>query len=91
MKAILAFIIDYCQRHRHPVNAFLHILGVPAAFFGLYQLFKGQPFSGLALLIGGYVLQYLGHQAQGNEVGEVTLLKNIWKRINKSSTGKVRT
>jgi hypothetical protein len=91
MKAILAFIIDYCQRHRHPVNALLHIVGVPAVFFGLYQLFRGQVYTALALIAGGYVLQYFGHQAQGNEVGEVTLLKNICKRINKSSTGKVST
>ena len=91
MKAIVAFIIDYCQRHKHPVNAILHVFGVPAVFFGLYQLCKGQFINAFALIVGGYVLQYFGHQAQGNEVGEVTLIKNIWKRLNKSQTGKVST
>jgi uncharacterized membrane protein YGL010W len=79
--AILAFLIDYRQRHAHPVNAFLHLLGVPAAFFGLWQLLSGQVLSGISFLVLGYFLQYLGHRAQGNEVGEVTLIKNLWRRF----------
>lgn len=23
------FVVDYCQRHAHPVNAVLHVVGVP--------------------------------------------------------------
>ena len=78
---VRAFLVDYCQRHRHPVNAVLHLAGVPMAFLGLYQLVSGQMRSGAALLVGGYLLQYLGHRAQGNEVGEVTLIKAIWRRL----------
>jgi hypothetical protein len=76
-----AFIIDYCQRHAHPVNAFLHIFGVPMAFYGFFKLLTGTPMQGMYLVVAGYVLQYCGHKAQGNEVGEVTLIKNIWRRI----------
>ncbi len=90
MKALMAFLIDYCQRHKHPVNAVLHVFGVPAVFFGLYQLFKGQFPYAIFLIVGGYALQYFGHQAQGNEVGEVTLIKNIYKRF-RSRTEKVGT
>jgi hypothetical protein len=75
------FVIDYCQRHAHPVNAILHLVGVPAVFFGLYQLFIGQFTSALFCIFLGYVLQYLGHRAQGNEVGEVTLIKAIIRSI----------
>ncbi len=85
------FIIDYCQRHAHPTNAVLHLVGVPLAFFGLYRLFTGEPGLGWAALIGGYVLQYIGHQAQGNEVGEVTLIKAIVRGIKRrirKGTGK---
>ncbi len=78
---IMAFIIDYIQRHKHPVNAILHIFGVPMAFYGLFKLIFGDVGLGLGLLIGGYLLQWLGHTAQGNEVGEVTLIKNIVKRL----------
>lgn len=81
------FVIDYCQRHAHPVNAILHIFGVPMAFYGLYVLILGKFALGAALLFGGYLLQYLGHRAQGNEVGEVILIKNIYRKV----TGRAAT
>ncbi|MBX9694829.1 MAG: DUF962 domain-containing protein [Cyanobacteria bacterium] len=78
-----AFVEDYIQRHRHPVNASLHIVGVPMAFSGLFMLLSGRrPTKGLAYLFFGYLLQYLGHKAQGNEVGEVTLAKSIYNKVN---------
>ena len=76
------FLEDYRQRHAHPVNAVLHLAGVPMAFYGLFRLFTGDPGLGLGLLVGGYFLQYLGHKAQGNEVGEVTLIKHVWRRLS---------
>lgn len=80
---ILSFLVDYCQRHAHPVNAILHLIGVPMAFIGLWGLISGNGFNGTMLLSGGYLLQYLGHRAQGNEVGEVTLIKHLWHRLSK--------
>jgi hypothetical protein len=82
MNPIAAFIIDYCQRHKHPVNAVLHVIGVPAAFYGIYLLFVGQALLGYLLIFLGYLFQYLGHRAQGNEVGEITLIKNIWRKVS---------
>lgn len=76
-----AFLVDYVHRHAHPVNAVLHIVGVPMAFTGLFYLLVGRFASGAALFSGGYFLQYLGHKAQGNEVGEVTLIKAVWRRL----------
>jgi len=76
-----AFVIDYIQRHAHPVNAILHLFGVPMAFTGLFFLLCGRFGSGAALFSAGYFLQYLGHRAQGNEVGEVTLIKVIYRRL----------
>ena len=80
MKAIISFLIDYFQRHAHPINAVLHIIGVPAAFTGLLFLCIGQWEKGLALLTLGYFFQYLGHEAQGNEVGEITLIRKIMSK-----------
>jgi hypothetical protein len=85
VKSVIAFVIDYCQRHKHPVNAILHIIGVPAVFIGIYYLFCAKFFLAAALIAGGYLFQYLGHQAQGNEVGEVTLLKHLWRTFSKRS------
>jgi uncharacterized membrane protein YGL010W len=81
----IEFVIDYCQRHKHPTNAALHLIGVPAVFFGIYLLFVHQVEKGLALIVFGYFLQYLGHRAQGNEVGEITLIKAIWRQLAKRS------
>lgn len=79
------FVIDYCQRHAHPANAVLHIFGVPMAFYGLFKLITGDFVLGLSLLFFGYLFQYLGHRAQGNEVGEVTLIKKIYGKLSKKS------
>ncbi|MBX9668016.1 MAG: DUF962 domain-containing protein [Candidatus Obscuribacterales bacterium] len=80
------FVKDYIGRHAHPVNASLHIVGVPAAFAGFFYLLTGRDVGKGALLVFlGYLLQYLGHQAQGNEVGEVTLIKNIYKKVKNRS------
>lgn len=84
VKQLKWFIVDYCGRHANPINACLHIIGVPAVFFGLYLLFNHQAGSGFSLFVLGYFLQYLGHRAQGNEVGEVTLIKKIWYTLKKS-------
>lgn len=78
---IVAFLADYRQRHCHPVNAALHLFGVPMAFAGLYFLVCGSPVSGLGLICAGYALQWAGHRVQGNEVGEVTLMKAVWRRL----------
>lgn len=74
-----AFLIDYIGRHKHPVNAGLHLVGVPMVFFGIFKLFGGRPAAGMTFFVLGYYFQYLGHKVQGNEVGEVTLIKKIWR------------
>ncbi|PZM80699.1 MAG: hypothetical protein DKT66_15720 [Candidatus Melainabacteria bacterium] len=76
------FVIDYIGRHKHPVNACLHIVGVPSAFYGMFLFITGKFAWGAALIVLGYFLQYLGHKAQGNEVGEVTLIKHLWKKVS---------
>jgi hypothetical protein len=79
------FVVDYCQRHAHPVNAVLHLIGVPAVFYGVYKLFCGAYVLALELIVIGYILQYFGHKAQGNEVGEVTLIKSIIRSLTKKT------
>lgn len=81
---IKTFIVDYCQRHAHPVNALLHLIGVPMVFYGLYCFLEKMPAAAIALIALGYFFQYLGHRTQGNEVGEVTLIKKCLQfAINK--------
>lgn len=80
-KLATAFLIDYAQRHKHPVNAALHLVGVPAVFYGVYLLFVRNYLLASVLIVFGYLLQYFGHRAQGNEVGEVTLIKKIAAKV----------
>jgi hypothetical protein len=98
-KAVSRFTVDYMRRHRHPVNAALHIVGVPAAFYGFWLLLKSliSPASprtqgtnlltGILCVIFGYLLQYLGHRSQGNEVGEVILIKKVGRRLKANMSG----
>ena len=76
-----AFVVHYRQHHAHPLNATLHILGVPSAFIGIYHILTGRFRLGGTLCVFGYALQFIGHRAQGNEVGEVTLAKKLWRRF----------
>lgn len=82
---IKEFVIDYCQRHVHPVNAILHLIGVPVVLYGAYSLFQGKLVAAIAFIALGYYFQYIGHRSQGNEVGEVTLIKKCIRLIKKQS------
>lgn len=77
------FVRDYIERHSHPVNALLHLVGVPAALYGLVRLLGGAPFAGVGWLAVGYALQWMGHRVQGNEVGEWMLLKALASRLRR--------
>jgi len=82
IRGIVWFVRDYASRHRHPANRMAHVVGVPLAPFGtLYLLFAGRFVPAAAAFAGGYLLQWAGHQAEGNEVGEWILVKHIAGRL----------
>lgn len=82
MNKVIWFIKDYLSRHKHPVDAVLHIIGVPQVFFGIYQLIKGEWRWGIFNFCFGYFLQWVGHRFfEKNEVGEVILIKAIVNRL----------
>lgn len=82
MRWIRWFVADYLSRHRNPWSRLLHLVGVPLApFYFLCLLFRGEFPAAGAAFVTGYGLQWLGHRIEGNEVGEWTLLKAIWRRL----------
>ena len=82
MNKMIWFLKDYISRHANPVDRVLHIIGVPEAFFGIYQLVTGEWRWGLFNLVLGYFWQWLGHtKFEHNEVGEVILMKHLLKKI----------
>jgi hypothetical protein len=66
-------------RHRLPFNFALHLVGIPLAFAGLVALFVPGVdwYWGAGGLVVGYLLQYVGHRAEGNDVGEWAAVKRL--------------
>jgi hypothetical protein len=75
---------NWRARHRHPFNFWIHMLGVPLAVAGLLLMLASALFLsvrlywGVGTLIAGYVLQYLGHRVEGNDVGEWAAIKRLF-------------
>lgn len=72
----------WLARHRHPVSLTLHILGIPltvaAAALAVVQLAGWRWdlwYRPAGLLVAGYLLQWLGHVIEGNDMGEIILVK----------------
>jgi Protein of unknown function (DUF962) len=76
------FFVDYFSRHTNNWNRALHVVGVPLApFLFLYLLATGQLYRAAAAFVAGYLLQWIGHTIEGNEVGEVILAKWIARKL----------
>lgn len=78
---------NWLDRHRNPASFWLHMLGIPLTIAALilagWQLAHGQwPlwWRPCLLLVVGYLLQWIGHRIEGNDMGEVILIKKILGR-----------
>jgi hypothetical protein len=73
---MLNFVINYIQRHQHPANQVLHVIGLPLTFIvSAVWLFQQHYWWALGAFVGGYLLQFLGHAIEGNDAGETILVK----------------
>lgn len=68
---------SWLDRHQHPFNLGIHMLGIPFAVLGVGLLFVLPWYWGAGAFILGYLLQYIGHQVEGNDVGEWILVKRL--------------
>src|SRR5437763_6049031 len=67
---------NWRQRHRNPFNFWIHMIGIPLAVAGVVLLFAVQPwYWGVGAFVLGYLLQYIGHRVEGNDVGEWAAIK----------------
>jgi hypothetical protein len=67
-------------RHQLPFNFYLHLLGIPLAVAGVVLLLAlpwERWYWGAGAFVLGYVLQYVGHRAEGNDVGEWAAIKRL--------------
>jgi hypothetical protein len=75
------FITNYIERHQHPGNQALHVVGVPLTFVAsVVMLLLDKPWWALGSFVAGYALQFLGHAIEGNDAGETVLVKKMLGR-----------
>ena len=81
------WLANWIERHQHPFSRGLHYVGIPltVAAVGLagWQLAGGQ--SNLwprpvGLFAPGYVLQWVGHLIEGNDTGEIIVIKKLLQK-----------
>src|SRR5580700_7277361 len=70
-------INNWRLRHQHPFNFWIHLIGIPMAVAGVVLLFFREWYWGAGAFILGYVLQYVGHCVEGNDVGEWAGIKRL--------------
>ena len=79
-RALRKFLDNWLERHRHPFNFGIHLIGIPLALAGIVLLFAfplNEWHWGVSAFIAGYVLQWIGHLVEGNDVGEWAAIKRM--------------
>lgn len=78
---------NWLQRHQNPLSRGLHAVGVPltvaAVLLAGHQLYQWRWdlwWRPVVLLSAGYLLQGVGHAIEGNDMGEVILVKKLLGR-----------
>jgi hypothetical protein len=69
---------NWRTRHQDPRNFAIHMIGIPLAVTGVLLLFFLDWYWGVAAIIVGYILQWIGHQWEGNDVGEWAAIKRLF-------------
>lgn len=68
---------NWVDRHQNSFNFWIHMLGIPVAVAGILLLFIEDWYWGVGAIVAGYLLQWIGHQVEGNDVGELIPLKRM--------------
>lgn len=79
---LIRFLHNYALRHQHPANQILHVIGLPVTFV-LPVVLVLEGFSewwAILSFVVGYILQFAGHAIEGNDAGEIVLIKKMLGR-----------
>jgi hypothetical protein len=81
------WLANWLERHQNRASRVLHAAGIPLAAAALVLaaiqlcLWRWDLWwRPVVLLVAGYVLQYIGHRLEGNDMGEVVLAKKLLGR-----------
>ena len=69
---------NWRMRHQAPRNFAIHLVGIPLAVAGVIALFFAPWYWGVGGLVVGYLLQWVGHLWEGNDVGEWAAIKRLF-------------
>jgi uncharacterized membrane protein YGL010W len=67
-------------RHQLPFNFWIHLIGIPMVLSSVVLLFAlpwDEWYWAAGAFVLGYFLQWVGHQAEGNDVGEWAAIKQM--------------
>ena len=68
----------WLMRHRLPFNFWIHMIGIPLALLvAPVLLFFVEWYLALGAFVLGYLLQWIGHLAEGNDLGEWAGIKKM--------------
>ena len=83
-----SFVENYKSKHRHPLNRLSHTIGIPLIVISLPLFFFNWRWA-LALFIGGWILQFVGHAIEGNQPAffrnPVYLLVGPWWLVRRAA------
>jgi hypothetical protein len=71
---------NWLERHQHPFNRGIHLLGIPLGVLGVILFFSlpwDEWYWGVLTFVAGYVLQWIGHLVEGNDLGEWAGIKRL--------------
>ena len=72
------FLKNYIERHQNRTNQLFHLVGLPVTFvLPVIFLIQGNGVWALGCFVLGYVLQFIGHAFEGNDAGEMILVKKM--------------
>jgi hypothetical protein len=81
-------VANWRERHRHPFNFWIHMIGIPIApllvlLLLATALFLWEPWPlywAAGAFVLGYFLQFVGHCVEGNDLGEWAGIKRLLGR-----------
>lgn len=70
---------NWRERHQHPFSFWIHMIGIPMTVVGIGLLiaYPAQWYWGVGAFVLGYVLQFIGHLVEGNDMGEWAGIKRL--------------
>jgi hypothetical protein len=69
---------NWLSRHQNSFNFWIHLIGIPLALAALPLLFILPWYVGCSAIGLGYILQWIGHRVEGNDVGEFIPFKRMF-------------